>query len=214
MVHAPKGGVVMAVSVVEICNNALQDLGEKTIINLNDDNKRGRLCNQRWPAVRDATIRSHEWNSCMDQAELAADSVPPAFRWDFRYKLPSDFVRLSEIVGSDETEIKQFEVQNGYIMTDEQAPIYISYVKRELDPQKYDPLLSEALSAHMAAVLAYPLTASTSLSEARWTIYVNKIQDARGVDAREGVPDDIAMTSWLQAKLGGRSQLGVEADIS
>ena len=64
----------MATSVIEICNNALVDLGEEPITSLADNTKAARLCNQRWPAVRDAVLRAHPWNCAVTLARLAASA--------------------------------------------------------------------------------------------------------------------------------------------
>ena len=75
-------------------------------------------------------------------------------------------------------------------------------MRRENDPKKFDALLDEALSARLAATLAYPLSGSTSLAQAYWTIYQEKLTEARGVDAREGIPESLTPTSWLGTKMG------------
>lgn len=192
----------MATSVIGICNNALQDLGEEPISALTEGNKSARLCNQRWPSVRDAVLRAHPWNCAMSQAELAANLGAPLWKWACRYELPADFLRIVSVVSGQQREVESWEVQGRQILCDEDAPIYISYVRRETDPQRYDALLSEALSSRMAAVLAYPLTGSTALASACWETYNEKILEARGVDAREGVAESVAPNVWLSAKLG------------
>jgi len=192
----------MATSVIEICNNALLDLGEDVIMSLGDESKAAGLCNNRWPAVRDAVLRAHPWNCAMSQAELAASSIAPLWRWEYKYVLPPDFLRIVRVVGQDGTEVGDWEIQGGVILCDEEAPMFISYVRRELDPMKYDALLDEALSARLAATLAYPLSASTSLVQAYWNIYQEKLGEARGVDAREGIPESVTATGWLGAKIG------------
>lgn len=193
----------MATSVVEICNNALQDLGEEAITSLTDTNKAARLCNQRWPSVRDAVLRAHPWNCAMAQASLAAAQAAPLWRWEYQYQLPADYLRVVLVVGQDERTIRNWEVQGRVILCNEPAPMRISYIRRETNPQRYDALLSEALSARLSAALAYPLTGSTSLGEACWDRYQERILEARGVDAREGVPESVAPTTWLAAKRGG-----------
>ncbi|CCH49603.1 hypothetical protein [Pseudodesulfovibrio piezophilus] len=192
----------MATSVIEICNNALLDLGEDVIMSLGDESKAAGLCNNRWPAVRDAVLRAHPWNCAMSQAELAVSSIAPLWRWEYKYVLPPDFLRIVRVVGQDGTEVGDWEIQGGVILCDEEAPMFISYVRRELDPMKYDALLDEALSARLAATLAYPLSASTSLAQAYWNIYQEKLGEARGVDAREGIPESVTATGWLGAKIG------------
>ncbi|WP_022662160.1 hypothetical protein [Paucidesulfovibrio longus] len=192
----------MATSVIEICNNALQDLGEDPISSLVEGNKAARLCNQRWPSVRDAVLRAHPWNCAMSQAELAANLGAPLWKWRCRYELPADFLRIVGVVDSRQNEVARWEIQGRHILCDEDAPIYIAYVRRETDPQRFDALLSEAFSARLAAVLAYPLTGSTSLAREYWDVYNEKVLEARGVDAREGVAESVAPNAWLTAKLG------------
>lgn len=193
----------MANSVVEICNNALQDLGEDAIMALTDDSKAARLCNQRWPAVRDAVLRAHPWNCTMRQAELASGVEAPIWKWGFMYNLPVDFLRLVEVVGPSGEAIENWEIQGRTIFCDAEAPLFISYVARVTDPKMYDSLLAETLSARLAATLAYPISASTTQAEAYWNMYRQKLAEARGVDAREGVPESIAPKSWMIAKMGG-----------
>lgn len=192
----------MATSIVEICNNALQDLGEDTITSLTDNNKPARVCNQRWPATRDAVLRAHPWNCAMAQAELAAGADAPIWKWEYRYQLPADFLRIVSLVNAEQRRITEWEVQGGIILCNEEAPLFISYVRRETDPQRYDALLTEALSARLAATLAYPLSGSTSLGQSFWEMYREKILEARGVDAREGVPESVVPNSWISAKVG------------
>lgn len=192
----------MATSVIEICNNALLDLGEDVIMSLGDDTKAAGLCNHRWPAVRDAVLRAHPWNCAMAQAELAAGAAAPLWKWEYKYNLPTDFLRIVQLVGQDGSSINDWEIQGGIILCNEAAPIFISYVRRETDPNRYDALLDEALASRLAATLAYPLSGSTSLAQAHWDIYQKKLAEARGVDAREGVPESVTPTSWLGARSG------------
>ncbi len=194
----------MANSVIEICNNALLDLGEDVIMSLGDVSKAAGLCNHRWPAVRDAVLRAHPWNCAMAQAELAAATAAPVWRWEYKYNLPADFLRIIHVVGQDGRTIADWEIQGGIILCNEDAPIFISYVRRETDTKKYDALLDETLAARLAATLAYPLSGSTSLAQTYWEIYQQKLAEARGVDAREGVPESVTPTSWLGAKVGMR----------
>ena len=192
----------MATSVIEICNNALLDLGEDVIMSLGDDSKAAGLCNHRWPAVRDAVLRAHPWNCAMAQAELATGTAAPLWKWECKYALPTDFLRVIQVVGRDGEDIEDWEIQGNIILCDDNAPIFISYVRCETDPRKYDALLTETLSARLAAALAYPLTGSTSLAQAYWELYQKKLAEARGVDAREGVPESVTPTTWLGAKMG------------
>lgn len=193
----------MATSVIEICNNALLDLGEDTIASLTDGSKAARLCNQRWPSVRDAVLRAHPWNCCSAQAGLASLSTAPVWKWTQAYVMPADLLRVVEVVDQGGSRISDWETQGRLIFCDREPPLYVTYVRRETDPQKFDALLGEALAARLSAALAYPLSGSTSLGQTFWNAYREKLAEARGVDAREGTPANIGPTSWIGAKFGG-----------
>lgn len=192
----------MATSVIEICNNALTDLGEEAIASLADNTKAARLCNQRWPAVRDAVLRAHPWNCATAQAELAASAAPPGWQYAAAFPLPSDCLRVLAACSAGR-DLDAWEVQAGAILCDEAGPLDLRYIQRLDDPRLFDPLLCEALTARLSATLAYPITASTALAQSFWALYADKLREARGVDAREAAPLAApAPTSWLAAKLG------------
>ena len=192
----------MATSVIEICNNALTDLGEEAISSLTDNTKAARLCNQRWPAVRDAVLRAHPWNCASAQAELAASAGASGWRYQAGFLLPTDCLRVLSVC-SGGADVEPWEVQAGAVLCNADGPLQVLYIRRIDDPRLFDPLLCEALTARLSATLAYPITASTALAQSFWAAYADKLREARGVDAREASPIAApAPTSWLAAKLG------------
>jgi hypothetical protein len=193
----------MATSVIEICNNALSDLGEAAIVSLADNTKAARLCSQRWPAVRDAVLRAHPWNCASAQAELAASAAPAGWKYQAAFPLPADCLRVLSVC-SDGADVDAWEVQIGAVLCDESGPLQVLYIRRIDDPRLFDPLLCETLTARLSATLAYPITASTALAQSFWAHYAETLREARGVDAREASPIAApAPTSWLAAKLRG-----------
>jgi len=140
----------------------------------------------------------------MTLAALQQSSTAPAWKWDFAYPLPADCLRVIEFVGEDEEDVSDWEVSGREILCDEDTPVYIAYIRREEDPTKYDPLLCKALSAALAAELAYPLSAGVTAMQAAQQRYDNALREARGVDARQGSStDDTANSTWFKAKYGG-----------
>jgi hypothetical protein len=99
-----------------------------------------------------------------------------------------DHLRTVQVVGLDGREVEDWEVQGRDILCDAEAPLYLAYVRREEDPRAYDVLLCEALSARLSATLAYPLSASTALGQAFWSVYQQKLSEARGADGPRGQP--------------------------
>ena len=47
-------------SVIDICNKALDKLGQNPIISLDDGNKAANLCARNWPLVRESWMQSGE----------------------------------------------------------------------------------------------------------------------------------------------------------
>ena len=88
-------------------------------------------------------------------------------------------------------------------MTDESS-IKILYVAAITDTTQYDASLIETLSARLAAELAYPITQSSSLMDRMFSLYQQKLKDARFADATEGTVDDetrIQADDFINARL-------------
>ena len=168
-------------SVVDICNGALNQLGATTILSLTEDSKNARLCNQRFTQVRDAVFRSHPWNCLQKRQELAADTTAPAWGFKFAYTLPADCLRLLRILDYD----SNYKVEGRKILSNTSS-MKILYVARITDPNEYDELLRETLSAALAADIAYAITSSNPVAVNMYNLYKEKLKEARFVYATEG----------------------------
>jgi hypothetical protein len=69
------------------------------------------------------------------------------------------------------------------------------------DPNEYDELLRETLSAALGADIAYGVTSSSPVTQNMYTLFQNKLRDARFVDSTEGqnVSPDLGMSDVLDA---------------
>ena len=168
-------------SVVDICNGALNQLGASTILSLTEDSKNARLCNARYTQVRDSLFRSHPWNCLQKRVQLAADTTAPAWGFTSAYTLPADCLRLLRILDYD----SNHKVEGRKILTNNSS-MKILYVARIEDPNEYDELLRETISAGLAADIAYAVTSSNPVSINMYNLYQTKLKDARFVDATEG----------------------------
>jgi hypothetical protein len=178
----------MASSVVDICNSALNQIGASNIVSLTEDSKNARVCNQRYPNVRDAVMRAHPWNCLITRKILSPDSEAPKFEFDNQFTLPVDpfclrvlNLRYNDIV---------HRIEGRKILFDEDT-IDLMYVGRVTDPAQYDTLLSETIAAALSADIAYTIAGSASLADSLRIIYDQKLSEARFVDATEGTPASI-----------------------
>ena len=168
-------------SVVDICNGALNQLGASTILTLTEDSKNARLCNARYTQVRDAVFRSHPWNCLQKRVQLAADSDAPAWGFTKQYTLPADCLRVLTILDYD----ADYKIEGRKILTDN-STMKILYISRIEDPNEYDELLRETLSAALAADIAYAVTSSNPTASNMYNLFQDKLKDARFVDSTEG----------------------------
>ena len=168
-------------STVDICNGALNQLGATTILSLTEDSKNARLCNSRFTQVRDAVFRSHPWNCLQTRVELASSTTAPAWGFSYKYDLPGDCLRLLKILDYD----SNYKVEGRSILSNNSS-MKILYISRVEDPNQYDELLRETLSAALGADIAYAITSNNTTSQNMIVNYQEKLKDARFVDSTEG----------------------------
>ena len=168
-------------SVVDICNGALNQLGASTILTLTEDSKNARLCNARYTQVRDSVFRSHPWNCLQKRLQLAADTATPAWGFTKQYTLPADCLRVLTILDYD----ADYKIEGRKILTDN-STMKILYISRVEDPNEYDELLRETLSASLAADIAYAITSSNPTATNMFNLFQSKLKEARFVDSTEG----------------------------
>ena len=183
-------------SIVGICNGALNQLGATTILSLTEDSKNARLCNSRFTQVRDALFRTHPWNCLQKRIQIAADSTAPAWGFSFAYTLPADCLRLLRILDFD----SNYKVEGRKILSNT-STMKILYISRVTDPNEYDELLRETLSASLSADIAFAVTSNNTTSQNMYQLYQEKLKDARFVDSTEGqnVDQDLGMTDVIDA---------------
>ena len=168
-------------SVVDICNTALNQLGASTILTLTEDSKNARLCNARYTQIRDAVFRSHPFNCLQKRVELSSSTTTPAWGYSFQYDLPGDCLRLLRILDYD----SDHKVEGRSILSNNSS-MNILYISRITDPNQYDELLRETISAALAADIAYAITSNNTTQQNMIALYQDKLRDARFVDSTEG----------------------------
>ena len=183
-------------SIVDICNGALNQLGATTILSLTEDSKNARLCNARYSQVRDAVFRSHPWNCLQKRVELAKDTATPAWGFTAQFTLPADCLRLLRILDFD----SNYKVEGRKILSNT-STMKILYISRITDPNEYDELLRETLSAALGADIAYGVTSSNPVAQNMYQLFQEKLKDARFVDSTEGqnVEQDLGMSDVIDA---------------
>lgn len=195
----------MPTSDIAICNRALDMLGADPIVSFDDATQVGRLCKRNYEPVRDAVLRAYPWNPAIRRAALPALAEAPAWGFSFQYALPEGpeplcCLRVLSIESENAGRATEYRIEGRRILSDEGAPLRILYIAQITDPTRFGPLLADAIAARLAAELAYPLTASTSLGQAMGQSYRDKLIEARAIDAQEGTAGRLSADEWLESR--------------
>jgi hypothetical protein len=164
-------------SETDICNLALQHLGESQINSILDTgDKVSRTCAVNYGQARDEALQTAPWSCAKKQAALSKLADEPLYKWSAAYQLPSDFIRLVEIAGCnawsqseyfDRMGSKLYLGRGDWDGTEEDADtVNIEYIFRQSDTTVFDPLLVECLALILAMKMARTLTGSDSKAQA------------------------------------------------
>lgn len=188
---------------VEICNEALLELGAERISSLSGSGN-AVLCNQFYPNARDMVLESHNWTFRMERVELALiDGVEPLFGYEYSYQLPTDFLLDVQLEDLD----TKYEIVGTYLNCDENEAKLL-YLASDTKTGEYFALFRQALVELLKTKLAYPIlgigakgTAVRNDAFEKHRYWLNK---AREFDATRGNTDMDTTDSWLT--VGGYDQ--------
>lgn len=185
-------------SEVSICNLALQDVGRGLAITAIDENSQAaRACRLRYPFARDACLRAYDWNFAAARTSLPALATPPAFGFANAYQLPGDCLFVRTVGEEDDC---AWVLESGTLLTDEGAPLKITYTRAVTNAAAFDPLFAETLAIRIASEIAGSLTESVGKAQALWQVYQQKLVEARRRDAQEGAAVRHLSQSWVAAR--------------
>jgi hypothetical protein len=84
---------------VTICNLALNMVGIPPIVSFSDNNNNAKLCERFYPVLRDKVLRDHTWSFATFSIKLPRLAEKPFDpRFEFSYQLPSDLLRIIELI--------------------------------------------------------------------------------------------------------------------
>ena len=187
-------------SAVSICSNALQRLGAKPISSFEDGTPHSGLCANLWPTVRDALLRSHNWNCSIRRTRLAPLAQAPDFDYAYMFQLPSDWIKTLQI--GQRNQRLDFTMEGRRILANVNL-LPIVYVWRNDVPSTWDDSMVAVAELKMAAALAYPVTASTSLMESLKQEAEFAARGARTDDGQDVPPETLDDYPLYGARFGG-----------
>lgn len=184
-------------SVTDVCNQALDRVGEPPIQNIYPPATNTEILVARhYDTVRQGVIRKWVWGFTKTQATIGIATGVPLYRWHSAYTLPNDFIRFIEIGdpllwyrGTTKYEIvnnKTLYYNSNFPATPPANSINIEYCADIIDVTQWDQTFMDIVRLALAERLAMPITKSKSL--------VKSIQD----ELATVIPEDISPTAQEQ----------------
>lgn len=173
-------------SSVDICNDALRQLGARPITSLDDDSTEAQVMKALYPLRRDELLEDFDWRFATVRLELAADVDEPVSDWGYSYTLPSTVLRVLRCDdGSSEYAI-DWEVEGRKIMAGISGPLYVVAIQRVEDTSIFPPGFRAALSAWIAADACTPLTENEAKTQRLLQVAAMKTKMAQNRDGGQG----------------------------
>jgi len=177
-------------SELDICNLALQWLGQDPITNLlAPTNRPEQLCALNYPLARRAVLEASEWSFATKRIESDAP-ITPNQSWGFSYShpLPSACIRMLTVRDNPydgQANGLQWQIENRLVLTD--APhVYMRYLEDVTDATRFSPAFVQALAARLASEIAIPITENAQLHSTMVSLYTMKLTEASNLDSLQG----------------------------
>ncbi len=208
-------------SAVQICNEALQNIGATPITSLSEDSPNAIECNLRYDTARQALLRMHPWNFAMKRAALNKEVSTPAFNFSNQFTLPSDFLKLV-MTGEEERYTSSYGI--GYSSTFQEsgvvngvgadnykiegrklltnnASVGIIYVADATDAQQFDSTFRQLLARYLGALISYKVVGSKSERDSQLGIFEKELSEYQSIDSQEGGIPTIQVSEYLGINL-------------
>lgn len=187
------------------CNSCLALLGESArIASINDGNPVARTLLAIWDEAVDEVLAAHPWNPALRRSDLpvSADFVPEGGQYAKAFELPADCVRWLPWRPSHE-DYFEGEEENGYILSNDDAPINIRYIGRLTDLTRWKAGMLACLAAKLARKAARSITGSTTVMREMQALYEETLSEAKredGTATGERARFAQFQSNWLDAR--------------
>lgn len=219
-------------SQISICNTALGRIGISSLIeDIDDPNTQARQCKNLYDNVRDQVLEDFPWDFAQTVVALAQTSDVYELGYGYRYAVPADCLRAQVVTDAaggrwsgGTTGIWNYAIAFGpmssrisfRIMANRDAlparmlltdipEAYLWYTMKVEDPNQFSALFASAFAWRLAAELALPLKADTTMASNAGQMYLAEVSRAEVLSlsqARTESSQYEPSQEWLNARLG------------
>jgi hypothetical protein len=183
---------------------ALGKIGDDVISNIDEDTETGRKCKLYYEQARDEVLEAFPWDFAGKRATLAQDATAPAFEYDYRYALPSDYINMRDAYVDDaklESDSSPWIIEGQYLLTNEDE-IDITYTFRETTTTRFTPTFVSGVVILLGSMLASGLKNNSKRARELLTEYEIYVSKSKRLNARASRPDRLPSDTRLQQRQG------------
>ena len=203
----------MALSKIDVCNQALLKVGADTIASLDTSSDldegtivEANLCNIFFDQALEETMRIYPWNCCTARTIPVKLAQDPAFGYESAFQLPNDCMRVINVFDSSDQDTNgvRWVVEGDKVLCDYDV-IYLKYVQKPTSVGILDPLAVRALICNLALKLAIPLQLSDTQA-ARILAELEQVvlPSARSIDTFENKELLTEESTWITGRYQDR----------
>lgn len=187
---------------VGVANLVLDHIVERPISALSDDTAYARWLNRNIAHLRDAFLQMHVWNFSIELATLTVDGTAPDHRWDYRYALPTGWLRLlpPRYLGEMDGAPIPHEIAKGYVMCNIPTELPIRYIDQITDYTTWDPLAIDAFALYLAYRMSMRFEAKATWRDRLKAEFAEAISLAVSLDAIQGDDDVVEQHTVLDVR--------------
>jgi hypothetical protein len=203
----------VALSKIDVCNQALLKVGADTIASLDTSSDldegtivEANLCNIFFDQALEETMRVYPWNCCTARTVPVKLAEAPAFGYEVAFQLPNDCMRVINVFDSSDQDKNgiRWVIEGDRILCDYDV-VYLKYVQKPTNVGVLDPLAIRALICNLALKLAIPLQlddkqAARILAELEQVV----LPMARSIDTFENKELLREESSWITSRYTDR----------
>jgi len=186
----------------DICNDALLNMGQETIDDLNDGSNRADKCEILFNPVRKYMLRVHPWNFATKRDVLSPESSNPAgfFGYTFRHRKPSDSLRILKVGQRDHQAELRFKLEGKFILADTDT-LHIRYIQNIEDMDLADPIFLQAFGFYLGWKLTYSLVEAKGKRDDMWDSYDKIVKRAKFTESAEDPQGFLEAETLIDARL-------------
>jgi hypothetical protein len=216
-----------ALSPVDVCNNALDQLAQEPIDSFDDGTPASKACRRYFPSILRAMLRDHKWNFAYRRVYLpqlsqeiirqilsgfggggfgeggfGGEQTTITVVGVTALYFPFWFSTPNNMVRAwriNHTDKSQFKIE-GRILQSNESPVLLEYEAYIDDPNVWDGMFQMAFESFLASRLSLRLTKDQKQAAVLYSAYQQQVGEAKASDGQEGTPERISVDTFIEIR--------------